>query len=87
MLVYLQSLKAVHPEGLNDYTSLKVPKYVSAEGRSLLNQVMWIVTRKLVKKFCIYIPNILTMIILNCTISSDTNFISFCENNLFHIQI
>ncbi|KAI4468772.1 ribosomal protein s6 kinase [Holotrichia oblita] len=34
------SLKTVHPEGITSYSTLKVPKYVSPEGRSLLKQLL-----------------------------------------------
>ncbi|KAJ8925910.1 hypothetical protein NQ315_009762 [Exocentrus adspersus] len=33
-------LSEVHPNGLNSFTRLKVPKYVSAEGRSILQQLL-----------------------------------------------
>lgn len=36
---YFQSFTKVHPEGLSKYTILKIPKYVSAEAKSLLKQV------------------------------------------------
>ncbi|KRT80903.1 protein kinase, partial [Oryctes borbonicus] len=33
-------LKSVHPEGITSYSVLRVPKYVSPEGRSLLKQLL-----------------------------------------------
>lgn len=39
-IVFMQPLKKIHPDGLGSYTTLKIPKYVSAEGRSLLKQVI-----------------------------------------------
>jgi serine/threonine protein kinase len=34
-------LCTIHPDGLTSYTNLKIPKYVSPEGRSLLRQVFY----------------------------------------------
>lgn len=39
ILLVLQPLSDVHPNGLNSFSHLKIPKYVSAEGRSILRQV------------------------------------------------
>ncbi|GLV39732.1 uncharacterized protein CBL_08202 [Carabus blaptoides fortunei] len=33
-------LSTVHPEGMHNYTILKIPKYVSPEGKSLLRQLL-----------------------------------------------
>lgn len=34
------SLRSVHPEGIYNYTILKIPKYVSPEGKSLIRQLL-----------------------------------------------